>query len=262
MRIKKFLQDAALLAYELVRQTGVLETKAGRHAFTAAYGVYKRLFDPGMGNLRAHVAPGSWVLDIGANIGVYTRQFAGWVSDGGKVVAIEPEPGNCALLREGLEKAGVVDRVRVVQAVAAETAGELRLRLNPANPADHRIAQDGIPVRAEVLDELLASEGFPRVSLIKIDVQGAETKVLRGCRRILSEWRPAIFMEVDDAALAEQGSSPEELERLLADAGYAMFRHDGSGPVSRNEAREARRGLGYADFLFLHRPRPDPSSGG
>ena len=230
--------------------------------FTAAYAVYKRLFDPGMENLRAHVVPGSWVIDVGANIGVYTRMFAGWVSSGGRVVAIEPEPANCALLHEGLSKADSADCVNVVQAVAAEAAGELRLRLNSANPADHRIAQDGIPVRAVVLDELLTAEGFPRVSLIKIDVQGAETKVLRGSRRILADWHPAIFMEVDDAALAEQGSSPEELEDLLADAGYAMYRHDGSGPVSREEARAARRGLGYADFLFLHRSRADNSPGG
>jgi hypothetical protein len=79
-----------------------------------------------------------------------------------------------------LARRGLTSRVDLVQAVAAERSGELRLQINPHHPGDHRINEVGVPVCAVRLDDMLRERGWPEVSLIKIDVPGAEDRVLEG----------------------------------------------------------------------------------
>ncbi len=120
---------------------------------------------------------------------------------GGRVIAIEPEARNVDSLRRRVQRAGLADTVECVQAVAAAQPGELRLAVNPTHPGDHQIAAQGRagPRR----DPRRADAGEARhVSLVKIDVQGAESMVLAGARSVLEEHRPALFVEVDDARAA------------------------------------------------------------
>ena len=56
-----------------------------------------------------------------------------------------------------------------------------------------------------------ANGNAPKVSLIKIDVQGAEIRVLRGARATIVRCHPALFVEVDDAALLAAGYSANQL---------------------------------------------------
>ena len=65
---------------------------------------------------------------------------------------------------------------------------------------------------------------------MKIDVEGAEMKVLRGGENLLREHLPTLFLEVHPKKLRRIGSSAEEVYDLLRDAGYRVFglgsRHD------------------------------------
>ena len=60
-------------------------------------------------------------------------------------------------------------------------------------------------VPAVTIDDLVAEAGARSISLVKIDVQGAEMLVLEGAKRTLGEMRPALFVEVDDRNLADFG---------------------------------------------------------
>lgn len=251
---RSLLQRALLGSYALFSRTGVLSTRIGRAAFAAAYDFYKARWEaPGIAALKDFARPGTVVIDVGANIGFFTRRFAEWVRPGGTVIAIEPEHHNFASLHAMLSRCGLVN-VEPIQAVAAEASGTLKLHINPLHPADHRISDLGTDVRALTLDGLLQERGWLEVSLIKIDVQGAEERVLAGATEILGRFRPALYVEVDDAALRQMGSSAERVFGRLQSAGYTICRLEGrsaSVPLSFEDAVRHCKSATYSDFLFV-----------
>jgi hypothetical protein len=141
--------------------------------------------------------------------------------------------------------------------VAADAVGTLRLHRNEINPSDHKIsigAETGIEVRSLTLDSLVDDSGRGRISLIKIDVQGAEMMVLAGACKTLSMRDLALFIEVDDGALRRFGSSAEELVAFLDGHGFHMHQliKDGAArPLDRAALRENLARRGYVDVLFL-----------
>jgi hypothetical protein len=103
------------------------------------------------------------------------------------------------------------------------------------------------------VDTLLAAHALPNVGFIKIDVQGAEMKVLLGSVETLARCRPAIFIEIDDAALRQFGSSAEEVLGWLESKGYRfslLYRSRLLG-VKRQQILElvARKSPTYFDVL-------------
>jgi FkbM family methyltransferase len=255
-----------LWLYRGVQATGLLSTGWGRSAFEWAYDWYKALLEAGdIRALEGLVSSGAWLVDVGANIGFFTVRFAAWVNSGGRVVAIEPESYNFERLTHRLRQRGFSERVDAIQAVAAESEGMLRLAINPHHPADHRIATEGVAVRAVALDQVLAGHGWPRVALIKIDVQGAEHRVLSGARETLQRLRPRLLIEVDDGALRALGSSADAVLSLLSEAGYEPHRLERGGisaPISREEVLAKSQQGRYTDFLFQPRPSARQPAGG
>ena len=255
MRMKKAFQAMILGFYRAVLATGILRTAPGRRIFQWCYGAYKRWFEAGqIHQLRRFVAPGTTVIDVGANIGFFTRHFAAWVSDPGRVVAIEPDHENFLQLRRVIESAGYAGVVDLVAGAAAEAGGTLHLARNPLHPGDHKLGESGVPVTAYTLDGLLEQRQWPAVSLIKIDVQGAESRVLQGACETLERCRPALYVEIDDRALAESGSSAKQLIDRLMGAGYRCFDLADealSKPLDAIAIGQRRAALGYGDFLFV-----------
>lgn len=256
--MKDRLVSPLLWLYVRALKAGLLGHPLGRRAFESVYLAYKLLIEAGpVSRLRPLVTPGSTVVDVGANVGFFSLRFARWVGTSGQVIAIEPESQNLAVLRRRVARARLEPIVRCVAAAAADRPGEVRLSLNPVHPGDHRIGTTGEPVRAVTVDELTGNDSR-EISLVKIDVQGAEMMVLSGARRVIVAERPALFIEVDDAALEQYGSSAEGLLRTVLDLGYTAHRltRRGIGPPMPLEALVARSvGGTYLDVLFLPQGR-------
>jgi FkbM family methyltransferase len=248
---------ALLGVYKLVLKTGLLQTRLGQALFTRAYMIYKRLIEARHTDvLLQHIPVGTCVIDVGANIGFFTLQFAQQVGSSGHVIAIEPEAHNFKQLEKQVQRAGFGSRVTLIEAVAAESTGERQLQLDPYHPANHKIGIEGVPVRAVTLDHLAAAQPLP-VAFIKIDVQGAEMQVLDGCQQTLSQQHPALFIEVDDEALHSFGSSAATLLQRLAGAGYHIHQVQAGGisaPIPPEQALSQQVAEGYTDFLFLYPP--------
>jgi FkbM family methyltransferase len=198
------------------------------------------------------VPPDGVVVDVGANVGFFSLRFADWVGAEGLVVAIEPEERNHAELLRRVARRGYVERVAIHRAVADSTAGEVLLEVNPDHPGDHKIGGAGIAIPALTVDSLRTAIGRP-VSLIKIDVQGAELRVLEGATSVLAADRPALFVEVDPGALNRFGTSAAELLAFLAGYGYSPCRstHQGSEPMTARLLGDLMERDGYTDILFL-----------
>lgn len=161
----------ALAIYSLAARLRLTETHLGRVLFLWVYGLYKERIEARYAvRLLDYIPPHSTVIDVGANVGFFTRLFARHLEQGGRVIAIEPEARNAADLRAMLAREGLAERVTVVQALAADEEGERLLAIDPLHPANHHIGAQGIATPARTLDSLAGQA--ERISLIKIDVQG------------------------------------------------------------------------------------------
>jgi FkbM family methyltransferase len=255
--MKAILQHAGLFAYGALARTGIMKQAWARRVFLAAYSAYKAWIEAGpVDRLKDFVPPGSTVVDVGANVGFFTFKFARWVGEQGIVIAIEPDFENFETLTTKITAAGLERRVRLHQAAAAEQSGSVRLQRNELHPGDHRItfSAQGIMVPAVTVDDLIAEAGAQSVSLVKIDVQGAEMLVLEGAKRTLEQIRPALFVELDDRNLVHFGSSAHALVARLEQAGYQMHELANEGSPRRLSHDRLFTDLqthSYIDVLFL-----------
>jgi FkbM family methyltransferase len=254
----RVLQNLLLSLYDRVRATGVLNTSAGRAAFEYAYHMYKVRYEArDMALLRPYVAPDTWVIDVGANIGFFTQPFAQWVSGSGRVIALEPEDTNARQLQRRLTQARLVQKVECIQAAVSDTPGEALFMLNPAHPGDHKLdtgSGQGVLVPVTTIDTLVAERQTPHVSLIKVDVQGAEMHVLRGAEHTLQTQHPVLYLELDDQGLRQFGSHAGALLEWCAARGYAshiITQQTVSPPLPVETVVGHAQEQGYIDVLML-----------
>jgi FkbM family methyltransferase len=235
---------------ERLKLDRVRDWSIGAQLYGRVYWIYKsRIEARGAVALMQYVPAGSTVIDVGANLGFFTRLFVER-SFCANVLAVEPEARNLTALRHGAARWGQ-GRVEIIGAAVADVTGTVHLHVDRRNHSDHQLAAEGLPVRAVRLDDLVAEHGVQRVGMIKIDVQGAEARVLQGGRDVLTQHRPAIFIELDPERLQKQGATPDVVLDLLVDAGYA-FSHigaTGSEPCSRRNVIEQLATRGYLDVL-------------
>ena len=253
--MKNLLQSFCISLYGFCKKLGIFSGPRGQAFFRLLYRPYKRYLEArNIVLLKPYVTPGSIAIDIGANIGFFTAYFADWVGASGQVVAFEPEASNYQALVTSLRKTGIDNRVEAVQAAVSDHSGKDRLQINPVHPGDHRLGAEGVLVDVVTLDDYLSDEDAARVSMIKIDVQGAEEKVLAGTQCILNKFKPPLFVEIDESALRQQGSSLDGLLSRLLIHGYQPYVLMRQGPVpvaSKDGIRARLKTDGYADILFL-----------
>ncbi|MEQ1897822.1 MAG: FkbM family methyltransferase [Vicinamibacterales bacterium] len=233
-------------------------------AFEASYDLYKRVVEaPYVAALRAFVQPGTVVVDVGANVGFFTRRFARWTGPGGRVLAIEPEQVNFERLQRMLRARHLDSTTVAVQAAAVERAGEVALAVDPHHPGGHVLAGQGVATAGVTLDDLVETRTPGVISLIKIDVQGAELRVLHGAARSIALYHPALLVELDDAALRVQGASVEMVVDFLVERGYTghwVSSRGASASVARDALVSGCLMRGYADVLFTQVEGPPPGA--
>jgi FkbM family methyltransferase len=198
-----------------------LRTAHGRRIF--GYG----FCEPAARLLQSLLRAGDVVIDGGANIGMYTVLAAARVGPEGCVVSCEPSPTTMALLRANVDR-NKMDWVRLREVALAEGSGRMRMHVfEPGSgytsfaPA-HTAAGSEIEVQVTTIDELAADVAH-RVSLVKLDVEGAELRALRGAVGLLEGPRPDFIIELEPEHLERQGSSVVELRELFDDAGYVGY---------------------------------------
>ena len=241
--------------YRRVHSSGFLNTVLGQFLFKQAYFIYKRNIEAGsVKNLRQFVSPGTWVIDVGANIGFFSKYFCSWVSQGGKVIALEPEPKNYALLSQTVDRYLKKNIIETLAVAVDSSDGNAKLSLNPLHPGDHKLGVEGIEVQKISIDSLLEKRNWPSVALIKIDVQGAEMRVLAGVRQTIKHLRPVFFVEMDESALSQFGSSTQDIFGFFSEFSYtahSMQKNGISESLSMSDIRHILENQSYTDIVFL-----------
>lgn len=161
------------------------------------------------------IRTGDVVYDVGANAGFYTLLASHRVGDKGCVVAIEPHPRNVEYLRRhiGLNK---ISNVIVVAAAAGDESGVVSFDDGPNRSQGQVIATGARKVDAITLDTLVLGRQLPAPQVIKIDVEGAENRVLAGSITILKTVRPIVFIATHGAARHRESCE------MLSSLGYVL----------------------------------------
>jgi FkbM family methyltransferase len=201
------------------------------------------------------IRPGTVVVDGGAHIGLFTLLAAPRAAPGGTVYAYEPDPYNFDALRINVAR-NRLHNVRLAKAALTDTPGELTFFVSSGTVASSLVRKsyvhDTQPVRvpATTIDAEIP-RARAREVVLKLDVEGAEERVLRGAAETLEACtRGRVIAEQNLTALRDAGSSGEQLIALLRSFGFAAFffiddhRHE---LVEIHEAPPARKGNLLAD---------------
>lgn len=198
-----------------------LRTAQGRRLY--GYGFCQ----PAVRVMQSLLRSGDAVIDAGANIGLYTLPAATRVGPEGCVIACEPSPTTMSILRENVDH-NKLDWVQLRETALAEAPGRLPIHvLEPGSgstsfaPADTGAGID-LEVEVTTLDEIAASISR-HISLVKVDVEGAELRVLRGAVHLLEGPRPDFIIELEPDHLERQGCSVPEVQAVFDDAAYLGY---------------------------------------
>jgi FkbM family methyltransferase len=181
---------------------------------------------------------GMTLVDIGANIGLYTSLAMHQLDADGRVVTFEPHPQSFSFLQKNIaaNQTGTraCPRINAFNLAAASERGQRELRLNPENRADNRLYQgtyqgkveqwDALPVEGRPVDDVMTELGITEVNFVKIDIQGYEQNAISGFQNTLARSKNVIMMsEFWPKGLKEAGGSATEYLQLLTDLGFKLY---------------------------------------
>lgn len=217
--------------------------------------MYLGLFEPTETELIGELlGPNETLLDVGAHVGWYSTIGSRRVGSTGHVIAFEPYEPNAKTLKLNLLQ-NECTNVRVVETALGSEAGTLTLASGTGDSGGFTALIWGSETRVEVpvvtLDE--AEEDLGEVTLMKIDVEGWETNVLRGAKDTLTRTN-FVLVEINPPAIAKSGSSRDEIFDLLRQAGFTHFLGVNEGGLRRLNRS------GVCNVLAVKSPRPpDPT---
>jgi len=180
------------------------------------------------------LAPGMVFIDAGANEGFYTVFASYRVGKTGVVWAFEPSKREMERLTTNVGLNSLAN-VRTFGVGLADEDTDAELLIAGDEHSGHNTLgqfvyeselskRESVPLRR--LDNLVRENALKRLDFLKIDVEGAEWRVLAGALGALRLFRPMILLEVSDASLKAQGSSRGELIQLLESQAYRLYLFD------------------------------------
>ena len=180
--------------------------------------------------LSERLTQGAVFFDIGSYFGWYSLLLAKRCK--ASVYAFEPVAANYEVLVENI-RLNAFENVRTFQMAMSDRVGEVSF-LTPAagNRGDGRILDEGGQrVPATTLDAFVAEHGITKIDAMKIDVEGAEVRLLAGGRDTLTRFRPMILSELNPRRLGFLGASESALLDALRELDYEIHRVTRGGLV-------------------------------
>ena len=168
---------------------------------------------------------GDVVIDIGAGVGDDAVVFSRLVGSTGQVIAIEAHPRTFRCLVKTIEL-NDLKNVIAINIAASDRDGDVGMS-DGENYQTSSIVNGGhvVQVKARRLDDILRELGAAKPSLVKMNIEGAETGALLGMKETLRDF-PQIAVSCHDF-IAEAGGDPafrtyDDVKKILQDAGYDL----------------------------------------
>lgn len=182
------------------------------------------------------LTPGCNCLDLGANIGTHSLAMAE-LAVGGNVYAFEPQSLMFSLLQANIFANGIKnikalkfavgekDNVVISMDALHYLDGDLQ-----TNSGGLRVDHGDLTLGDLALSRRIDSFSFPKITFVKMDIQGAELEALRGAKDLIKRDRPILFIEIEENHLTALGASSEELIEMVFSLGYVLYRIHSSYP--------------------------------
>ncbi|MDP4261996.1 MAG: FkbM family methyltransferase [Bacteroidota bacterium] len=183
---------------------------------------------------------GNFFADIGSHIGFYSLLASFCVGKKGKVMSVEASPASFLLLKSNISKCpnieafniALSDQDEVVEFVEFPGSYTEYSTTEPeqfeGEPWFTTTPHNKILITAKPGDKLLERYA-EMVTIIKIDVEGAEIRVIRGLKYYLDKMSPVVVMEFLSAK--RNNASHREADNLLRSLGYSAYRIGDSGEL-------------------------------
>lgn len=152
--------------------------------------------------LQLLASEGMIAYDIGANVGFFSVLLAHLVGPTGQVYSFEPLPANARQILYNARLNGF-SNIHVDIAAVGQNESKAAFRVTDFSTTGKlesigsvNVQMDAITARVRQLDAMVAHRDIPAPALVKIDVEGAESEVLKGASDILRGPRPILLIEL------------------------------------------------------------------
>ncbi|GBU07099.1 hypothetical protein AwDysgo_04300 [Bacteroidales bacterium] len=197
---------------------------------------------------------GDTVLDIGANLGYYSKLFSQWVGAKGSVYSVEPIKLYNKIFNEATKSSRNIILLpyalgleeKKIQMVSTTSTGYLNTGLPHVYDAesDGEIDAQDFSFDAEMKIPAKLFADIDRIDYIKCDIEGFEDVVIVNMKDIIAKHLPFIQIEL-------WGKNETVVSELLHSLGYKAYRYSASEQKLSSDSDLIKNGKG--DFIFVHR---------
>lgn len=200
---------------------------------------------------------GDVVVDVGANVGMFSYAALRRVGATGHIYCFEPMPGAARVIQGNVARNGATESVTLHRLAASNRAGTVAITAD-LDVSNHvvwtnaeSISQESLLVETARLDEILPASR--QLALVKIDVEGAELLALQGLEARLQQANPPVLvLEAHDHSLRKLGASRADVLQLLHEARYQCFEYDVATRSLRNYEEDST-----SDMIAVHATQID-----
>jgi len=217
------------------------------------------------GSKRLSLPEDAVIFDVGANCGAMSLQYAK-LAPSGKVYSFEPTHYALSKLKKNLElNPQLAKRIVVIQSfVSSSTSQETSIKAyaswkvgGRAEGVKHSVhggtTKDTGGIGAVALDDFCEEKQIERLDFIKIDTDGHEWEVIKGARKIIAKFRPAIIFEIGLYAMDEENISFADYSEFFESMDYSLFNSKSLKEINADNYRKHIPSKGTIDILALFR---------
>jgi FkbM family methyltransferase len=149
------------------------------------------------------IAPGDRVLELGCHHGFLSMMLAQCIGPRGFLLAVDALPENAMIAQAQVALNDLQGRVKVLNRAASDAPGQVRIALRTNSHVVTDNEQTASVVVPTVTGDTLDEE-FGPFTVLKLDVEGFEAKVLMGCRKLMAR-QPKLILETHPTQMNEFG---------------------------------------------------------
>lgn len=232
---------------------------------TSSYGgliVYTKLPEyPEMVLMKKRLKQKGIFFDVGANMGAFTMLAASLITKG-KVYAFEPIPSVLKILYQNVNLNQLQDRVKIIEKVVSNNNGKEKFIIQDVAEYSHISYSDtykdvakGISIPSIRLEDYCKGEKINFIDMMKIDVEGAEMKVLEGIEPYISKGQIGLFIIELCAHSHMYGNNHQQVLDYLRKFGYLTFMMDNK--LRLKEIKQIKKVDTYNIVAFLKKDLSD-----
>jgi FkbM family methyltransferase len=191
--------------------------------------------------LQTLVRPNTWLFDVGANIGLMSIPVLQSIT-GSQVASFEPSPNVLEHLKKTIANSPYRDRWHLIPKVVGESKTRVTFNMAPPEMSlfDGIKATNRAPSAKQIELEMTTVDaeweglGKPDVSMIKIDVEGAELSALKGAVACIKQCKPYLLLEWNRVNLSAYGCPIDSLTDFAAEFGLFLYSVPTLVPITRS----------------------------